>query len=105
MAAEHGMVSIHAHIMRPATPHFTALSRLSEPTPTIAPVMVWVVLTGTPNADEMNRVAAAPDSAQNPSMGLSLATFCPIVLTIRQPPNIVPAAMAAWHMITTAKGI
>jgi hypothetical protein len=26
-------------------------------------------------------------------MGLSFATFCPIVLTIRHPPDIVPNAM------------
>lgn len=38
----------------------------------IAPVMVCVVLTGIPNPEAMNRVMAAPDSAQNPSTGQSL---------------------------------
>ena len=105
MAAEHGMVNTHAQIIRPATPHLTALIRLSEPTPMMAPVMVCVVLTGMPNADEVNKVIAAPDSAQNPSTGFNLATFWPIVLTMRQPPNIVPKAMAEWHAITTQKGM
>ena len=49
-----------AQTMRPATPHLTALRRRIEPTPTIEPVMVWVVLTGMPKADAMNNVIAAP---------------------------------------------
>ena len=67
------MVIIHAHTICPATPHFTALRRLSAPTPTMEPVMVCVVLTGMPKAEEINSVMAAPNSAQNPSTGLSLA--------------------------------
>ena len=39
---------IHAHMMRRVTPHFTAVMRRVVPTPTIAPVIVWVVLTGIP---------------------------------------------------------
>ena len=78
----------------PATPHFTALKRRREPMPMMAPVMVCVVLTGMPNPDEMNNVVAAPNSAQKPSTGFNFATFCPIVLTIRHPPNMVPIAIA-----------
>ena len=99
------MVNIQAQTIRLATPQRTALSRRSDPTPIIAPVIVCVVLTGMPKAVEINKVTAAPDSAQKPSTGFSFATFCPIVLTIRQPPNIVPRAMAAWQRSTTAKGI
>jgi hypothetical protein len=73
--AEHGIVNIHAQMIRPATPHLTALMRLSDPTPIMAPVMVCVVLTGMPNAEEANKVTAAPNSAQNPSTGFSFATF------------------------------
>ncbi len=40
MNAEHGMVSTHAQTMLPATPQRTALSLLTEPTPTMAPVIV-----------------------------------------------------------------
>ena len=105
MMAEHGIVRIHAQIIRPAIPHFTALMRLMDPTPIIDPVMVWVVLTGMPKADDANKVTAAPDSAQNPSTGLSLATFWPMVFTMRQPPSIVPNAIEAWHIITIQKGI
>ena len=105
MIAEHGIVNTHAQMILPATPHFTALKRRSDPMPMIAPVIVCVVLTGMPNPDEINNVVAAPNSAQKPSIGFSLATFCPIVLTILHPPNIVPRAMAVWHIITTQKGM
>ena len=50
MTAEAGIVSTHAQTIRPAMPQRTADSRRVEPTPTIAPVMVCVVLTGTPSA-------------------------------------------------------
>ena len=43
-----GIVSTQAHTTRPATPHRTAESRRAAPTPTMAPVMVWVVETGMP---------------------------------------------------------
>ena len=43
-----GLVSTHAHTIRPARPHRTADSRFVAPTPTIAPVIVCVVLTGMP---------------------------------------------------------
>src|SRR5205814_386858 len=42
------MVKIQAHTMLPATPQRTADIFCAEPTPTMAPVMVWVVDTGTP---------------------------------------------------------
>ncbi len=92
--AEQGIVNIQAQTIRPATPQRTALTRLCDPTPTIAPVMVCVVLTGMPNKVEINNIADADSSAQNPSTGLSLVILCPMVLTIRQPPNSVPNEMA-----------
>ena len=94
MAAEQGIVKTQAHTIRLATPQRTALNLRNEPTPIMAPVIVWVVLTGMPNAVEINKVMAALNSAQKPSTGLILATFCPIVLTMRHPPSIVPKAMA-----------
>ena len=42
------MVSTQAQTMRPATPQRTAEVLVTEPTPTIAPVMVCVVETGMP---------------------------------------------------------
>jgi hypothetical protein len=44
------MVSTQAQTIWPATPHRTAYSRFVEPTPTIAPVIVCVVLMPVPIA-------------------------------------------------------
>ena len=88
------MVNTQAQTIPPATPQRTALSRFIDPTPMIDPVIVCVVLTGTPSIEEINKVTAAPDSAQKPSTGFSLAIFCPIVFTILQPPDMVPSAIA-----------
>src|SRR5258705_7317740 len=70
----------------------------------MAPVMVWVVETGTPSKVAMNRVAAPPVSAQNPCIGVSLVIRRPMVRTIRQPPIRVPSPIAAWHDSTTQNG-
>ncbi len=51
------MVNTHAQIILPATPQRTAESLLVEPTPTMAPVIVWVVLTGIPAIDRTNNGA------------------------------------------------
>ena len=48
MRAAAGKVTTHAIIMLPAMPHRTAESLRADPTPMIAPVIVWVVDTGTP---------------------------------------------------------
>ena len=64
------------------------------PTPTMAPVMVWVVLTGIPARAVPKRVMAPAVSAQNPPTGLSLVILEPMVWTMRQPPKYVPRAMA-----------
>src|SRR4029079_12566617 len=64
-----GSVSTHAITIRCATCQRTAATRRAAPTPTIAPVMVWVVETGTPNAVARKSVNAPPVSAQKPWMG------------------------------------
>ena len=93
IAADIGIVSTHAQIIDPATPQRTAVSRLVAPTPITAPVIVCVVLTGMPaNEAPMIEMAAAV-SAQKPPMGCSLVIFVPRVLTIRQPPAMVPKAI------------
>src|SRR5688572_12195120 len=48
MSAEAGIVSSQAQTIWPATPQRTAEVRRVDPTPTIAPVIVWVVLMPTP---------------------------------------------------------
>ena len=67
--AEIGIVKIHAQMIFPATPQRTAESLLVEPTPTIAPVIVWVVLTGMPATDAPMIAQAAAVSALNPPIG------------------------------------
>jgi hypothetical protein len=49
-------------------------------------------------------VIAPEVSAQKPPMGWSFVIFVPIVFTMRQPPNIVPSAMAAWLIRMTQSG-
>src|SRR2546430_11552844 len=77
-AAEAGIVRIHAQTIRLATPQRTAESLCTAPTPTIAPVMVWVVLTGIPASAVPKRVMAPALSAQNPPKGFSLVILDPI---------------------------
>jgi hypothetical protein len=60
--------------MRPATPHLTAERRRVEPTPMMAPVMVWVVETGMPARVAPTRVIAQAVSAQT----LPKVSTCPL---------------------------
>src|SRR5437868_6225849 len=99
-----GIVSTHAQTMRPATPQRTARVPLVAPTPTIAPVIVCVVLTGMPSLEMARMVTPPPVSAEKPPMGCSLVRLCPIVRTMRHPPNAVPSPMAAWQMRITQNG-
>jgi len=95
ISAAAGMVRIQAQTMRPATPHRTEEKEVVLPTPIIAPVMVWVVETGTPKKVANKIEIAPPVSAQKPPTGFNLVIFCPMVLTIRHPPDMVPKAIAA----------
>ena len=104
MNAAAGIVSTHAQTIRPATPHRTDRARCVAPTPTIDPVIVWVVLTGMPNRVANRMLSAPPASAQNPPTGRNRVTREPIVWTMRQPPNIVPSAIAVWHESTIHSG-
>src|SRR5713226_7697984 len=104
MPAAAGIVITQAYTIELATFQRTAETRRAAPTPTMAPVMVCVVETGTPSQVAMNSVAAPPVSAQNPCIGVSLVIRNPMVRTIRQPPIRVPSAIAAWHDSTTQNG-
>ncbi len=55
-----GNVKIHALIISPATPQRTAEKRRDAPTPMIAVLIVWVVLTGMPSS-LANPMAVAAD--------------------------------------------
>ena len=93
MKAEQGMVRIQAQSRSPATPQRTAETFCAAPTPTIAPVMVCVVDTGMPSAVARNSAIEPDSSAQKPPTGRILVMRCPMVLTMRQPPNMVPRPM------------
>ncbi len=95
------MVRIHAQRIVLATPQWTALKRCTVPTPMMPPAMVWVVETGMPAMAVPRMLVAAAVSAQNPPKGLSLVIRIPMVLTILQPPNSVPNAMAVLAMNMT----
>ena len=60
-----GIVITHAITISLAIFHLTAVTRFAAPTPIIAPVIVWVVDTGTPKAVARKSVIAPPVSAQN----------------------------------------
>ncbi len=79
IVADAGIVSTQAQTIRAATPQRTAETRFVEPTPTIAPVLVCVVLTGIPASAVPNSVMAPAVSAQNPPTGLSFVIRDPIV--------------------------
>ncbi len=84
------MVRIHAHSKFTVTPQRTALKRFVAPTPMMDPVMVWVVETGIPKLETVNKVNAPAVSAQTPSKGVTLVILDPMVFTIFQPPMRVP---------------
>ena len=71
MAADAGIVTIHAITMLPATAQRTADEPLVVPTPMIAPVIVCVVETGMPKCVAMNNVIEPAHSAANPPTGRS----------------------------------
>src|SRR4051812_29685908 len=97
MKALQGKVSTHAMTMRSPQIQRTERTPLVVPTPRIEPVMAWVVEIGTPRRVAAMIVKAAAVSAQKPPTGWSLVMPEPMVLTMRQPPNIVPMAIAKWH--------
>ena len=67
--------------MLPAVPQRTAAVRFMAPTPTTAPMMVWVVETGMPRKVAPNSATAPPVSAQKPWIGFRSVIFEPTVFT------------------------
>jgi len=58
-----GNVSTHALTISFTTPQLTFESLLAAPTPIIDVVFVWVVLTGNPKTEAINRLSAEAISA------------------------------------------
>src|SRR5262245_64231837 len=75
MANAAGIVSTQAQTICRATPQRTADRRRVAPTPTMEPVIVCVVLTGTPISVAVMSDAAAPVSAAKPPTGCSFVIF------------------------------
>ena len=61
-----GKVSTQANSISPTVDQLTEENRLAAPTPIIAVVLVWVVLTGSPKTDEIIKQTAAAKSALKP---------------------------------------
>src|SRR6266699_5559792 len=104
MRAAAGIVITQAITIRCATFQRTADALLAAPTPTIAPVIVWVVETGMPRPVARNNVIDPAVSAQTPCTGVSRVILDPIVRTMRQPPSKVPSAIAPLQLVTTQNG-
>ena len=66
MSPHPGNVRIQADTISRTTPQLTDDRRFAAPTPMIAVVFVWVVLTGIPNVEETKRQVTAAKSAENP---------------------------------------
>jgi len=81
--ADAGIVSTQAQTMLLARPQRIPRILLVEPTPTIAPVIVCVVDTGTLSSVAPNSVTAPETSAQNAPWELSLVSLEPRVLMMR----------------------
>jgi hypothetical protein len=105
MMALTGIVRTHAIIMLRATPHFTVLVPMVDPTPMMDVQITCVVLTGIPATDAPRIVAAPAVSAANPCTGRSLVILYPIVLTMRHPPERVPSAIVVYDATITHRGI
>src|SRR5215213_5838786 len=102
--AEAGMVKIHAHTIRRATPHRTALNRRVAPAPMTEPDTTCVVLTGSPHMVASCMTDAATVWAANPWIGSIRMILIPIVLMMRQPPAHVPSPIASAAASATQVG-
>ena len=85
MTALDGMVITQERIISLSIPKFNAFIPLASPTPKTAPTRQWVVEIGKPNLEASRIVVAAPNSAQNPRVGVSSVIFLPMVSMTLQP--------------------
>jgi len=100
-----GKINIQAATILPTIPQRTAESRLVAPTPMIAELTQWVVLTGIPNSEASSMTVAAEKSETKPWTGWRAVTLHPDVLTTRQPPIAVPELIANADTIIIHHGM
>src|SRR6266403_835419 len=99
-----GIVSTQAQTMRRVIPQRTAERRREAPTPTMAPVMVCVVLTGMPKAAVPTRVSPPAVSAAKPPKGLGLERRRPLCFEKRHPPPMGPPGKAKGEQMDSREG-
>ena len=102
--ADIGSVITHVVTILIATPQFTPLNRLDDPTPKMADEETWVVDTGSPIMVAPCNTANAVKSAANPLIGFTLKIFFATVLIIRIPPIIVPKPIVPAQRTCTQNG-
>ena len=105
MAPQRGKVRSQASTIRLVTPQRTAENRRVAPTPMMAVLIVWVVLTGTPKKEARVMAKPAELSAAKPWTGSSFVIWKPMVRIMRQPPSMVPNPMTAPQRRMTHRGI
>lgn len=74
------------------------------PIPKIAPMSIWVELTGIPNCVAKSITMLAPSSAENPVVGRMVASFEPTVVITSLPKNQSPTTRATPNIAKAAKG-
>ena len=87
---QNGYVISQAPKMPLITVRLTALRPLVAPTPIIALLAVWVVLTGSPTFEAASITVAADMLATKPLVGSKRVILVPNVRITFQPPNAVP---------------
>ena len=85
MPALAGMVTTQERTISLSMPRLRADRPRARPTPSTAPTRQCVVEIGSPSLEAIKMVVAAPNSAQNPRVGVSAVIFLPIVSMTRQP--------------------
>ena len=80
-----GRVIIQDMKMVLTTRRFKAAIPRAIPTPSTAPTSVWVVEIGSPVAEAITTVEAAPSSAAKPRLGVSSVILRPTVEITFQP--------------------
>src|SRR5699024_4666945 len=88
MPAEAGSVMIQARKIGRTSFQFAA--RLTIPTPSTAPIRMWVEETGRPSTDASSTTVAAASSAANPEEGCIAVSPVPTVWITLRPTNHRP---------------
>jgi len=95
----------HAVATRPANFQRTVRLRVPTPAPRMEPVATYVVERGMPKWLDVRMTTDDVIWAVKPWVGLNFVNPWPIVRMMRQPPIMVPAAMARPQISTTHLGV